>query len=112
MKHRFPELRRLDLSNQLNLLTTAMDDLIYFFYENGLYLLIGLAAIKVLLIFIYKGIDIAYLFENFLVIYSDHGIEPNLKRKRFRAIHNIVTVVFYIVLLLWTAVTGVVKFAK
>ncbi len=89
-----------------------MDDIIYFFYQNGLYLLIGLVLVKVLLIFIYKGLDIAYLFENFLVIYSDNGIEPNLKRKKFRTIHNIVTVGFYIVLVLWAAITGIVKFAK
>jgi hypothetical protein len=89
-----------------------MDDIIYFFYENGLYLLIGLAVVKSLLIFFYKGIDIAYLFENFLLIYSDNGIEPNLRRKRFRTIHNIVTVIFYLVLIVWAAITGVVKFAR
>lgn len=89
-----------------------MDDIIYFFIENGLYLILGLGIIKVLLIFIYKGIDIAYLFENFLMIYTDHGIEPNIRRKRFRNIHNVITVIFYLILITWGAITAVVKFAR
>jgi hypothetical protein len=89
-----------------------MDAFIDFIYRNGIYLVVFLAAVKAIIIFIYRGLDIAYLFENFLVVYSSPGIEPNLKRKKFRTIHNILTVVFYFALILWVAITGVVKYAQ
>jgi hypothetical protein len=89
-----------------------MDDFIYFFYAYGYYFFIGLAIVKVILIILYKGLDIGYLFENFLVIYSDSGIEPSLRRQRFRRIHNIFTVAFYFVLIIWLSIMGVVKFAR
>lgn len=88
-----------------------MDEIIYYFYHNGFYLLVILGAIKVLLILLYRGFDLAYLFENFLVIYSSPGIEPSEKRKKFRTLHNIVTITFYIVLLLWIAISAVVRYA-
>jgi len=86
-----------------------MDDIIYFFYEHGLKFVIALIVLKSLLIFYYKGLDLAYLFENFLVIYSDHGLEPNPRRKKFRLLHNFLTIVFYILALAWLAITFVVK---
>jgi hypothetical protein len=89
-----------------------MDAFIYFFYSYGYYFLVGLAIAKTILIFVYKGIDIGYLFENFLVVYSDHGIEPNLRRKRFRIAHNVLTVVFYFVLLICVSIMTVVKLAR
>lgn len=89
-----------------------MDDIVYYFYHNGLYILMGLAAVKVLIILIYKGVDIAYLFENFLIIYISHGIEPNIQRKRFRNLHNVVTFIFYGVLIIWAAIIGVVHLAR
>jgi len=88
-----------------------MDDFIYFFYAYGYYFLIVLGIIKIILIVLYKGFDIGYLFENFLIIYSDHGIEPNLRRMRFRRIHNVVTVAFYFVLIVWISIMGVVHYA-
>jgi hypothetical protein len=105
------------MRQNLRFVTTAlicdpMDDFIYFFYEYGYYFFIGLAILKVILILLYKGFDIGYLFENFLMVYADHGIEPNLRRKRFRRIHNVLTVVFYFVLIIWLSIMGVVKFAR
>jgi hypothetical protein len=89
-----------------------MDDFVYFFYAYGYYFLIGLAIVKSVLIILYKGLDIGYLFENFLVVYSDQGLEPNPRRKRFRLIHNIITIIFYFVLIVWVSIMGVVKFAR
>jgi hypothetical protein len=89
-----------------------MDESIYFFYAYGYYFFIALAIVKVILIILYKGLDIGYLFENFLVIYSDYGIEPNERRKRFRNVHNVITVAFYFVVIIWLSIIGVVKFAQ
>jgi hypothetical protein len=88
-----------------------MDDFIDFFFRNGLYVILVIAAIKVAVIVLYRGLDLAYIFENFFVIYSSPGIEPNLKRKKFRTAHNIITVIFYLMLVLWMAITFVVKYA-
>lgn len=86
-----------------------MDDIIYYFYKHGFTFVLLLAVIKTVLIFIYRGFDLAYLFENFLQVYSDNGLEPNEKRKRFRLIHNVLTIAFYVVLVTWLAITFVVR---
>ena len=101
----------LDLLHQLNVTIVPMDTFISFFYQKGFYLVAGLAVLKILLIFLYRGLDIAYLFENFLVIYTYPGLEANERRKQFRFIHNIVTVAFYFALIVWLAIYGVVKYA-
>jgi hypothetical protein len=89
-----------------------MDDVVYYLYENGFYLLAALAVIKVIVIMLYKGFDFGYLFENFLLIYTDPGVGATPERIRFRRIHNIVTIIFYVVLLAWVAIVAVVKLVR
>ena len=89
-----------------------MDDVIYYLYQNGIYLIAVLAVIKIIIIILYKGFDIAYIIENFLLVYNDHGIGATPQRVRFRRIHNIVTIVFYFVLLAWLSVLAVVKLVR
>jgi hypothetical protein len=89
-----------------------MDDVISYLYENGFYLLAALAVIKALVIILYKGFDFGYLFENFLLIYTDPGVGATPERIRFRRIHNIVTVIFYAVLLAWITIMVIVKLVR
>ncbi|HEX6916086.1 MAG TPA: hypothetical protein VF145_12645 [Chitinophagaceae bacterium] len=89
-----------------------MDDIIYYFYQNGFYVVAALAVVKMIIIFLYKGLDFGYMFENFLIIYSDTGIGATPQRVRFRRIHNIATAVFYLALVIWLAIVGVVHLAR
>jgi hypothetical protein len=89
-----------------------MDDVIYYLYHNGIYILAVLAVIKIIVILLYKGFDLGYVIENFLLIYTDPGINPTTERMRFRMVHNIVTIVFYVVLVAWFAIIAVVKLVR
>jgi hypothetical protein len=89
-----------------------MDDVIYFLYQNGMYLIAAIAVVKMIIIILYKGLDIPYLFENFLIIYTDHGIGATPERIRFRKIHNIVTIIFYAVVIAWLAIVAVVRLVR
>jgi hypothetical protein len=89
-----------------------MDDIIYYLYANGFYLLAAIAVVKLLVIILYKGFDIGYMFENFLMIYTDPGVGATPERIRFRRIHNVVTIIFYAVLLAWIAIVIIVKLVR
>jgi len=89
-----------------------MDDVISFIYENGFYLLAALAVAKALIIILYKGFDIGYLFENFLLVYTDPGVGATPERIRFRRIHNIATLIFYALLIAWIAIVAIVKLVR
>jgi hypothetical protein len=86
-----------------------MDDIVYYLYANGFNVLAIIAVVKLLVILLYKGFDVGYMFENFLVIYTDPGVGATPERIRFRRIHNIITIIFYAVLLSWIAIVAVVK---
>lgn len=89
-----------------------MDDIVFYLYNNGVYLVIALAVIKLIILMLYKGFDIAYMIENFLLIYPDPAAGSTPERTAFRKIHNIFTFIFYAVALAWLAILMVVKLVK
>lgn len=89
-----------------------MDDVVYYLYSNGFYLVAALAVLKVIVIILYKGFDLGYIFENFLIIYTDPGVGATPERIRFRRIHNLITIIFYAILLAWFAIVAVVKLVR
>lgn len=89
-----------------------MDEVIYFVSENGLYLLLAIALVKIVVIMLYKGLDVGYVLENFLIIYTSSGIEYNPARHRFRLVHNILTIIFYFVVLAWLTIGAVLSVTK
>lgn len=88
-----------------------MDNIIYFFYENGFDILLFLAIVKIIFILLYR-FDISYVVVNFFMIFTHEGIEVNPRRTKFRRIHNILTMIFYLVLILWVAISFVIRVAR
>jgi hypothetical protein len=84
---------------------TPMDELVYLISEKGIYIVLFLAILKVIIIVNYRGFNVEYISTNFFSIYSDTDMEADLKRKKFRKIHNIVTILFYLFIILWAAIS-------
>lgn len=89
-----------------------MDDVIYWFNQHALTVLLVIAIIKIIVILLYKGPDFIYVLENFLIVYTTLGIEYNPSRKRFRVVHNVLTIGFYFVALAWLTVGAVLSVTK
>jgi hypothetical protein len=89
-----------------------MDEILYYFYNHGVLLLLSLAIVKIIIIFLYKGVDFWYLVDNFFSIYAELGMADFPRRRLFRLIHNIITIIFYSVCLCWAAIVMVVRLSK
>ncbi|MCE3281552.1 MAG: hypothetical protein K0Q66_289 [Chitinophagaceae bacterium] len=89
-----------------------MDDVIFYFYHNGIFLLLTLATVKIIIILLYKGLDFWYVVDNFFTVYAELGVAAFPRRRLFRMVHNILTISFFAVLVFWVAIVGVVRLSK
>lgn len=89
------------------------DYLLVLFHRYSLYFLASLALIKFLVLLWYKPHRMSYAFRNFLNIYSRYAArdEKVARWNKFRALHNPLTVLFYILFLFWLISVFVFKFS-
>jgi len=80
-----------------------IDDFFLLVYTYGYLFLITFIIIKFIILFWYKPHRPSYAFRNFFNVYGryamrDEKIERWLK---FKGLHNFITVIFYIITILW-----------
>jgi hypothetical protein len=88
------------------------DTLILLTDKYAIWLVLLIALCKILHIVIYKGVKISYIFNTFFILFSGvdlTGSKNYPQRYRFRSIHNVLTILFYALLLTWLIIHIVLK---
>ena len=89
-----------------------MDDIIIGIYQLGIYVILAIALFKAFIILLYRGPNLRYLISRFLVVYDYPNVESGVHRKKFKSLHNAVTLTFYFTLLMWLAIAFVISNAR
>ncbi len=83
------------------------DSVILLIDKYAIWLAILIAAYKILHIILYKGLQPGYIINNYFIIYDDVEIIDSksfAQRRRYRKVHNTLTISFYAIFLIWLIV--------
>ena len=83
------------------------DQVILFIDNYFIWIALAIAAYKILHIVLYKGLHPKYILSTYFVIFSGvhiTAVKDYSQRTRFRKVHNILTIAFYVFFSLWLIV--------
>ena len=88
------------------------DNVILMIDRYAIWVVFGLAVIKLFHIIFYKGLQPGYIVSTFFTLYSGihlGDMKNYPQRYRFRQVHNLLTVCFYALLVIWAIVHIILK---
>lgn len=88
------------------------DTLILLTDKYAIWLVVLIGVYKILHIIVYKGVKPSYIFNTFFTVFSGVEITDTKsypQRYNFRRIHNVLTILFYGLLIIWLIIHIVLR---
>lgn len=84
------------------------DDILYYIYTYGIWVLLAIAVIKLVYLLLNRP-NLSYTLKRYFFIYTDSRIvKDDTERYQFRIVHNTLTWILYLVLVIWILVWFIV----